>query len=144
MQSEEPSPRCDFDDRPVSREEAFAELERLLADPEFHSTERNKRFLRFVVEEFMEGRGNALKAYSIAVDAFGRPPTFDPGTDPIVRIEATRLRASLSQYSPGVLRSARAPKPIRIPRPRANSRIANQATIRCRLPLRPACGQPPW
>ena len=98
MQSEEPSPRCDFDDRPVSREEAFAELERLFADPEFHSTERNKRFLRFVVEEFMEGRGNALKAYSIAVDAFGRPPTFDPGTDPIVRIEATRLRASLSQY----------------------------------------------
>lgn len=83
---------------PVSLAEARAELERLLSDPDFRSPERNRRFLRFVSEEFFEGRGEALKAYTIAVDAFGRPASFDPGTDSIVRIEAVRLRNALSQY----------------------------------------------
>jgi hypothetical protein len=82
----------------VTELEAQTELDRLLADPQFHSTERNRNFLRFVAKEMFEGRGAAVKAYTIAVDVFGRPSSFDPTTDPIVRIEATRLRASLAQY----------------------------------------------
>lgn len=85
-------------DSSVCEDEARAELERLLEDPEFHSTERNKKFLRFVSEELFQGRSESVKAYSVAVDVFGRPPTFDPAIDPIVRIEATRLRASLTRY----------------------------------------------
>lgn len=82
----------------ATSEEARAELVRLLSDPQFHCTDRNRRFLQFVSEELFEGRQVAIKAYTIAVDVFGRPPDFDPATDPIVRIEATRLRASLSRY----------------------------------------------
>ncbi len=82
----------------VTELEAQMELDRLLADSQFHSTERNRNFLRFVAKEMFEGRGGAVKAYTIAVDVFGRPSSFDPTTDPIVRIEATRLRASLAQY----------------------------------------------
>jgi len=82
----------------VSDRDAREELERILSDPEFHCTERNRKFLRFVSEELFHGRENAVKAYSIAVDVFGRPPSFDPSTDPIVRIEATRLRAALVRY----------------------------------------------
>jgi len=74
------------------------ELFRLVSDPSFFCTERNKRFLEYVVRETLCGRGDRIKAYSIAVDVFGRPANFDPATDPIVRIEATRLRAALSQY----------------------------------------------
>ncbi len=82
----------------VTEQEARTELDRLLSDPQFHSTERNRNFLRFVAKEMFEGRAAAVKAYTIAVDVFGRPCSFDPTTDPIVRIEATRLRASLAQY----------------------------------------------
>lgn len=82
----------------VAGDEARAELERLLCDAQFQSTERNKNFLRFVAQEVFAGRGGTVKAYAIAVDVFGRPSSFDPATDPIVRIEATRLRASLSRY----------------------------------------------
>ena len=82
----------------VTEAEARAELDRLLSDPQFHSTERNRNFLRFVAQELFEGRAAAVKAYTIAVDVFGRPSSFDPTTDPIVRIEATRLRASMAQY----------------------------------------------
>jgi tetratricopeptide (TPR) repeat protein len=83
---------------PVSSADARNELERILSDPEFHCAERNKKFLRFIAEEFFAGRANALKAYAIAVDVFGRPESFDASTDPIVRIEATRLRSALIRY----------------------------------------------
>ncbi len=83
---------------PVTWAEARAELALLLSDPQFHCTERNRRFLKFVSEELFEGRQATIKAYTIAVDVFGRPQSFDPAIDPIVRIEATRLRASLSRY----------------------------------------------
>lgn len=46
----------------------------------------------------LQGRGDKIKAYSIAVDVFGRPASFDTAIDPIVRVEASRLRASLIHY----------------------------------------------
>lgn len=82
----------------VPEADARQELDRILADPEFHCTQRNRKFLRFVAEEYFHGRGSAVKAYTIAVDVFGRAPSFDPSTDPIVRIEATRLRTALIRY----------------------------------------------
>jgi hypothetical protein len=82
----------------VGELDARRELDRVLADPDFHCTERNRKFLRFVAEEHFKGREHAVKAYTIAVDVFGRAPSFDPSTDPIVRIEATRLRAALANY----------------------------------------------
>ncbi len=92
--------RCDIapDEPAITEQEIMAELERILADPEFRSTERNKKFLRYVTEQMLQGREGKVKAYSIAIDVFGRPANFDPAIDPIVRIEATRLRASLTQY----------------------------------------------
>lgn len=82
----------------VTEEDAKWELNRLLSDAQFHSTERNRNFLKYVANAVFEGRSASVKAYTIAVDVFGRPSSFDPSTDPIVRIEATRLRASLVQY----------------------------------------------
>ncbi len=84
--------------RAVSDLEARAEAERLLSDPRFHVSDRHRAFLRYIVDALFEGRGNAVKAYSIAIDVFNRPSTFDPSSDPIVRIEATRLREALAKY----------------------------------------------
>ena len=73
-------------------------LECLLRDPAFLASARNKQFLRFVVTETLAGRAHRIKSYAIAVDVFGRPTDFDGTADPIVRIEASRLRAALSSY----------------------------------------------
>ncbi|WP_198368800.1 tetratricopeptide repeat protein [Roseomonas rosulenta] len=75
-----------------------AELGRILASPEFDATERNRRFLRYVVEETLGGRASRIKAYSIATSVFGRGPDFDAQLDSIVRIEAGRLRRALDRY----------------------------------------------
>ncbi|HTT18070.1 MAG TPA: hypothetical protein VMG82_03940 [Candidatus Sulfotelmatobacter sp.] len=81
-----------------SRAEIAQHLERILSSPDFHAADRLSRFLRYVVEQTLEGHGDALKEFAIAVDVFGRDPSFDPRFDSLVRVEAHRLRAKLSDY----------------------------------------------
>src|SRR5262249_45149345 len=73
-------------------------LERILESSGFIRNERLSRFLRFVVERHLEGKDRELKESVIGVEAFGRRPDFDPRQDPVVRTEAGRLRACLSEY----------------------------------------------
>src|SRR5215470_7685225 len=74
------------------------ELERILASPGFARNERLSGFLRYVVEGHLEGKDHELKESVIAVEVFGRSPDFDSRLDPVVRTEAVRLRARLSEY----------------------------------------------
>ncbi len=74
------------------------QLERVLESPGFARNERLSRFLRFVVEGHLEGKDYELKESVIAVEVFGREPDFDSRLDPVVRTEAIRLRARLSDY----------------------------------------------
>src|SRR5918994_2007141 len=73
-------------------------LQRVLASRDFRNSERKRRFLKFVVQETLAGRADRIKAYSIALDAFDRDSSFDPVADPVVRIEAGRLRRCLEHY----------------------------------------------
>jgi TolB-like protein/Tfp pilus assembly protein PilF len=74
------------------------ELEHIIASSAFDASPRNRAFLRFVVEETLARRGDRIKAYTIGTSVFGRDEAFDPQSDPIVRIEASRLRRSLERY----------------------------------------------
>jgi TolB-like protein/Tfp pilus assembly protein PilF len=74
------------------------QLNRILASKTFHQVDRLKRFVRFIVLESVAGRGGELKEYVIGVQVFGKEPSFDPRTDPIVRVQARRLRARLVRY----------------------------------------------
>jgi hypothetical protein len=75
-----------------------ATLANLLARPPFLKSTQLANFLHFVVEEALAGRGGRIKAYTIATTALGREDSFDPLTDPIVRVEAARLRRALNAY----------------------------------------------
>ena len=86
------------DDRSPSPEAVRGQLDRILASGEFVAPDRLKSFLRFAVEETLAGRAERLKAYTIAVDVFGRDKSFDPQTDPVVRMEAGKLRRRLERY----------------------------------------------
>ena len=74
------------------------QLVRILNSGPFHLSQRRQRFLEYLVNETLSGRGERLKAYSVALEVFERPETFDPITDPLVRIEAARLRQKLREY----------------------------------------------
>lgn len=89
-EGEEPSPG-----------DVLSALQALVGSDALRISERNRRFLSFVVTQTIEGRADRIKAYSIGVDVFGRDDSFDPTVDPIVRIEATRLRSALTAYYDG-------------------------------------------
>jgi serine/threonine-protein kinase len=74
------------------------QLNRILASKTFSQVERLKRFVSFIVGETVGGRGGDLKEYVIGVQVFGKEPSFDPRTDPIVRVQARRLRTRLARY----------------------------------------------
>ncbi|HKC33914.1 MAG TPA: hypothetical protein VKC16_10660, partial [Xanthobacteraceae bacterium] len=87
-------------DRP-SESDVRAALERIVASETFRSSPQLGAFLRFIVEEALAGRGASLKGYTIGVEALGRDPRFNPQIDPIVRVEATRLRRAMERYYSG-------------------------------------------
>lgn len=75
-----------------------AQLGRILASPEFHATDKMREFLRFVVEQTLAGNARQLKGFTIATEVFGRDEDFDPAHDPVVRIQAGRLRRAIERY----------------------------------------------
>lgn len=87
-----------FPVREIPQSNIRAQLERILASTAFAQSERMCRFLRMVVEYSFENRDSELKEYAIALRVFDRKPAFDPRLDPIVRVEARRLRTKLDQY----------------------------------------------
>ena len=97
-----------------SAEDVRRELERALASADFDASRRSREFLGFIVEEALAGRGDSLSQAAIAVEVFGRRADFDPLTDPIVRIQAGRLRRSLERYY--LLGGGRDPVRIELPK----------------------------
>ena len=85
----------------MDAERVRAQLERILASAPFADAERARRFLGFVVERALEGRDGEIKEFVIGVEALGRNTSFDPKSDPIVRVEAGRLRERLRSYYEG-------------------------------------------
>ena len=83
---------------PISAPEVRAALERIVASPGFSEAGRLGPFLRFLVETALSGDGQMLKESLIGIEVFGRPAGYDPRTDPIVRVEARRLRSRLTDY----------------------------------------------
>jgi serine/threonine-protein kinase len=74
------------------------EMERIAASENFRKADQCMRLLRYLTGRALEGRENELKEYTIAVDVFERAEGFDSRTDPVVRLEARRLRLKLAEY----------------------------------------------
>ncbi|MET0745712.1 MAG: adenylate cyclase [Microvirga sp.] len=83
---------------PPSAEDVRAQLDRLVASPDFDVPARGRKFLRYIVEETLAGRADRIKAYSVGIEVFERDASFDAQGDPVVRIEAGRLRRALEHY----------------------------------------------
>lgn len=82
----------------MDAERVRAQLKRILSSTAFADAERGSRFLQFVVESTLEGRSSEIKESVIGVEVLGRTTSFDPKADPIVRVEAGRLRSRLNTY----------------------------------------------
>ena len=84
--------------RTPGKPEICAQLRRITGSADFDTSQRSADFLRFVVDETLADRANAISQHAIACQVFGRGDEFDPATDPIVRMQAGRVRRSLEHY----------------------------------------------
>jgi len=74
------------------------QLDRLLGNPHFAHSKRFPTFLRFIVQEEIEGRGDLLKERTLGIEVFGRDAGYDTTSDPIVRVTAAEIRKRIAQY----------------------------------------------
>jgi len=89
------------------------QLARLLGNPHFSHSKRFPSFLRFIVQEELEGRGDQLKERSLGIEVFGREASYDTTSDPIVRVTAAEIRKRIAQY----YQESANPKELRISLP---------------------------
>ena len=119
----------------MSSDETRQQVERIATSRVFSRSERMKRFLRFAVGQTLAGKQEELKEYTIALAVFDKPDTFDARLDPIVRVEAGRLRSKLREYYDTVGRS----DPVRIRFPKRSY----VPEVRYRNPSRAAAAPAP-
>src|SRR5690348_3189933 len=82
----------------ISKKEIVGQLDRILSSPQIAGSAVLSDFLRFIVHEEIDGRGDDLKEYRIGVNALRRNGDFNTKIDSIVRIHAGRLRRAVKEY----------------------------------------------
>jgi TolB-like protein/Tfp pilus assembly protein PilF len=82
----------------LSNEAIRAQLERIVSSATFRGAQRAIRLLEYLAQQTLSGQGAALKEFTVGMDGLGRGATFDPRTDSIARVEASRLRNRLDLY----------------------------------------------
>ncbi len=86
---------------PEELEQQRQALQAVLESSVFKKSSRLARLLQYICDKHFSGDTRDVKEYSIAVDIFRRPTSFDPATDSIVRVEFYRLRKTLREFSDG-------------------------------------------
>ena len=87
-------PRCDGLPAQAVRDQ----LAHVLTSDVFSRSERLSAFLKFVVEQTLDGHGHELKEQVLAISLYSKGPDFSTADDPIVRVDARRLRDKLREY----------------------------------------------
>ena len=82
----------------MDNEEARRELERVLYSDTFRQAASLRRLLSYLAEKTLLGEADQLKEYTVGLEAFGKPPDYNPQQDASVRVQAAKLRQKLEEY----------------------------------------------
>jgi hypothetical protein len=128
---------------PPDTSQVRAELDRILASEIFARSDRLSAYLRFIVERTLAGDGDTLKEHVIAIELYGKPADFNPAADPIVRVDARRLRDHLREFY-----ASAPPGDVVIAMPKGSYTAEFTATVRPPVsapqPAAPARGTRVW
>src|ERR1700692_2995828 len=82
----------------IGEEKIHAQVGRLIQSKTFETSEVHRKLLQYLAEKSINGEADRLKEYTIGLEAFGKPPTYDPKNDSLVRLQVGRLRQKLAAY----------------------------------------------
>ncbi|MEH6593685.1 MAG: hypothetical protein V7746_25685 [Halioglobus sp.] len=80
------------------RVEVETQLAKILSSSLFSSSKRLADFLQFITQRTLDGEANTVQQSTIAAAVYQRDASFNPSSDPLVRVEANRLRKALTKY----------------------------------------------
>src|SRR5580700_11495948 len=103
----------------ASAADARAQIERILQSKIFRSSEVLCHLFAYLAEKSLDGAGDELKEYTIGLDALGKPASFDPRQESVVRMHTARMRQKLSEY----YRTEGADDPVIVDMPKGGFRI---------------------
>ena len=107
-----------------------AQIDRILQSKTLRLSEVQRRLLTYLAERSLAGEADDLKEYTIGIDAFGKPPSYDPRQESVVRMHVARLRQKLAEY----YRTEGAADPILVDVPKGGFKITFEP--------RPAAAEP--
>ncbi|HEX4274957.1 MAG TPA: hypothetical protein VHZ74_06365 [Bryobacteraceae bacterium] len=80
------------------RAEAERAVERILQSRIFRTSEVLRHLFGYLAGKSLDGTADSLKEYTIGLDALGKPASFDPRQESVVRMHTARLRQKLAEY----------------------------------------------
>lgn len=86
---------------PFATKDVLGQLDLILASPDFKATPQQIALLKYVVKQKLAGNEKQIKGFKVAIEVFGRGSDFEQNTDPIVSIQAARLRRAMTHYYQG-------------------------------------------
>src|SRR6185369_9857909 len=85
----------------VAADAVREQIEKLIQSKTFQTSEVHRRLLQYLADRTLAGDADRLKEYTVGLEAFAKPPTYDPKHDSIVRLQMGRLRQKLAVYYQG-------------------------------------------
>jgi hypothetical protein len=82
----------------VEAEANSAQVKRILQSKAFRTSEVHRNLLNYLAEKSLSGDADSLKEYTVGLDVFAKPASYDPRQESVVRMHMARLRQKLAEY----------------------------------------------
>jgi hypothetical protein len=74
------------------------QIQRIVSSKTFKTSEVHRNLLTYLADKSLSGEAQNLKEYTVGLDVFGKPSTYDPRQESVVRMHVGRLRQKLTEY----------------------------------------------
>jgi hypothetical protein len=82
----------------VELEANQTQVQRIIQSKAFRTSEVHRNLLHYLAEKSLAGTADSLKEYTVGLDVFAKPASYDPRQESVVRMHVARLRQKLAEY----------------------------------------------
>jgi hypothetical protein len=79
-------------------EATHAQIQRILQSKAFRTSEIHRTLLSYLADKSVSGTADGLKEYTVGLDVFAKPDSYDPRQESTVRMHVARLRQKIGEY----------------------------------------------
>lgn len=106
-------------------EASSAQIQRILQSKTFRTSEVHRNLLNYLADKSLAGEADNLKEYTVGLDVFAKPSSYDPRQESTVRMHVARLRQKLAEY----YRTEGADDPIIVDLPKGGFRVTFEPRV---------------